>query len=92
MPKLTDSELRERYGVRRKTPAERARVAAEPAAPTEADGAATGAPSRSVSLPRPSVPHPTGTPTRSVVTALLGAMVIFAIAGGQLGKRIASNG
>lgn len=87
MPELSDSELRDRYGVRRKTPAERARPA-----DNDADGAATGAPSRSVSLPNPSVPHPTSTPTRSVVSALLGAIVIFAIAGGQLGKRIASNG
>lgn len=95
MPELSDDELRTRYRVRRKTPAERA--APQPAAPSSAPapaGSVTGAPSRSVSLPTPTVSpaRAVASPTRSVVTALLGAVVIFAIAGGQLSKRISGGG
>ena len=87
---LSDDELRSRYGVRRKTPAERAATSPQPVTAESAE-AVTGAPSRSFSLPSPSPSQAVGTPTRSVVTALLGAVVIFAIAGGQLTKRISGG-
>ncbi len=81
-------------GTRYKTPEERAaslaanrRPAPKPQ-PQEAAAAPESRPPRR--LPTPSLPN-RGTPARSVVTALLGAIIVYAIAGGQLAKRVVST-